>query len=94
MSGRMMPTLAPLPSTVPLAEPDELAEGELELEEELLSFEFEPQAARDIAATTPSTASHTLVLRMRCCPFMGEPLSPGSDDQAAPMIVVGVNISL
>src|ERR1700709_1852803 len=56
VSGRMMPTLAPLPSIAPLAdELDELAE--LELFDELLSSELEPQAARDIAAASPSTAS-------------------------------------
>ena len=98
VSGRMMPTLAPLPSTVPLAEPDELAEGELELEleplDELLLDELEPQAARDIAAATPSAARHTPVLRMRCLPFPGEPLSRVWTTLVAPMIVVRVNISL
>ena len=67
VSGRMMPTLAPLPSTAPLPRSSrrwtELT-TELPEELELLSLE-PPQAARDIAAATPSTASDTLVLRMR-----------------------------
>jgi hypothetical protein len=44
----------------------ELLEDALEPPEEaFLSLELEPQAARAIAATTPSTASDALVLRMR-----------------------------
>jgi hypothetical protein len=95
VSGRMMPTLAPLPSTAPLAELEELAEDDDEdLLDELLLSELEPQAARDIAAATPSTASDTLVLRMRCSPFVGEPPLLASPDTGGPVIVVRVNISL
>src|SRR5689334_3390428 len=67
VSGRMMPTFAPFPSMVPLPPEDaELLEDALEPPEEaFLSLELEPQAARAIAATTPSTASDALVLRMR-----------------------------
>ena len=77
VSGRMMPTLAPLPSTAPLAdELDELAEAELELSDELLSSERnrggEGHRRRD-----PEHREHTLVLRMRRCPFLGSH-SPGS----------------
>jgi hypothetical protein len=52
---------------VPLPPEDaELLEDALEPPEEaFLSLELEPQAARAIAATTPSTASEALVLRMR-----------------------------
>src|SRR3954453_3225405 len=79
VSGRMIPTFAPLPSTVPLAEElDSLAEAEEDDEAELLSEPLElllssdePQAVRDIAAAIPSTASDTLVLPMRCGPFRG-----------------------
>src|SRR3954452_13904421 len=59
VSGRMMPTLAPLPSMAPLAEPaelEDLLDEEEDLLHELLLSELEPQAARDIAAATPSTA--------------------------------------
>src|SRR3954452_450086 len=76
VSGRMIPTFAPLPSMVPLAdELDWLSEEEAEDDEDdepelLLSLE-EPQAVRDIAAATPSTASDTLVLPIRCSPFAG-----------------------
>jgi hypothetical protein len=70
--------LAPFPSTASLLDDDSLLEAELlaellELSEplELSSSELEPQAVRDIAAATPSTASDTVVLRMRCSPFRG-----------------------
>jgi hypothetical protein len=106
VSGRMMPTFAPLPSTVPLA--DELdwleeAEGDddelellLELLELLLLLE-EPQAVRDIAAAIPSTASdETLVLRMRCSPFSGGAACrrPALLQLRRDVIVVAANISL
>jgi hypothetical protein len=105
VSGRMIPTFAPLPSMVPLAEELdwlEEADGDDELEllselpELLLSLE-EPQAVRDIAAAIPSTASdETLVLRMRCSPFSGGAAS-GDLRCCSPeteVIVVGANISL
>jgi hypothetical protein len=90
----MIPTFAPLPSMVPLAEElDWLEEGEeddeLELllvdpPELLLSLE-EPQAVRDIAAAIPSTASDdTLVLRMRCKPFQWWSGLPATCAAAAP----------
>jgi hypothetical protein len=76
----MIPTFAPLPSMAPLLEDAEALEEEeaLELDEaeepELdLSLELEPQAVREIAATTPSTASDALVLRM-CCLSVWEPV--------------------
>src|SRR5689334_6772080 len=51
VSGRMMPTLAPFPSTAPPAEDAELLEDALEPPDEaFLSLELEPQAARAIAA--------------------------------------------
>src|SRR6476659_3751086 len=65
VSGRMMPTFAPFPSTVPLLDEPAVLAAELEPPEEALLSELEPQAARAIAATTPSTASEALVLRMR-----------------------------
>lgn len=68
VSGRMIPTLAPLPSIEPpAAEPKDdgaAAEGEPPGE---LELELEPpQAVRDIAAATPSTASEATDLRIPC----------------------------
>ena len=90
-----MPTLAPLPSTGPEADVELEALAE-ELEDELLELvllllELEPQAARDIAAATPSTASDTVVLRMCDSPFSG---GAAPSDARGPMIVVRANISL
>ena len=67
VSGRMMPTLAPLPSTAPLEEAP-APDGEpaaLEEEPELLSLLDPPQPARAIARVSPTKAIDTLVLRMR-----------------------------
>jgi hypothetical protein len=67
VSGRMMPTFAPFPSMVPLPPEDAgAARGRAGAAGGgVLVAELEPQAARAIAATTPSTASDALVLRMR-----------------------------
>jgi hypothetical protein len=98
----MMPTFAPLPSSAPLLEDAESLEEDeeeaLELEEleeleeldELESLELEPQAVRDIAATTPSTASDALVLRM-CCLSVEEPVLHHT--AGGSVIVVCANIS-
>jgi hypothetical protein len=106
VSGRMIPTLAPLPSMVPLAdELDWLEDADAEEDDEavllpelplelLLSFD-EPQALRDIAAAIPSTASETLVLPMRGSPFDGgAACRRPALLQPQDVIVVGPNISL
>ena len=73
VSGRMMPTFAPLPSTAPLAdEAESLDDADAEVESELLEPDDDflsllpPQAVRVIAAAIPTTASDAVVLRMRC----------------------------
>ena len=65
VSGRMMPTLAPLPSTAPESAELDGSDAELELLLELLSSLEPPQPASAIARPSPMTAIDTLVLRMR-----------------------------
>jgi hypothetical protein len=75
VSGRMMPTFWPLPSTAPpalalLPDEDLLEDGVEELfddeePEDPWLLLLEPQAVREIAATTPSAASDAPVLRIR-----------------------------
>src|SRR5882757_579730 len=101
VSGRMIPTFAPLPSIVaPPAGADvavsvvagALVVSLLELLSLDLLLELEPQAANAVTAAIPSTASDILVLRMRSTSFPGR-LASANVPGAQPVNVVGANIS-
>src|SRR5664279_2278801 len=102
VSGRMMPTLAPLPSIAPPgADDDEDAGGADDDDvvdeppaggEELVPPLLELQPVRATAAATPTTAMDTVLLRMRSHAFPF--LASSTALPCGPVNVVRQNISL
>src|SRR6185503_9728216 len=93
VSGRMMPTLAPLPSSAPLL-PDELAlvpEPPAGAEEFVVDFLLEEHALTASMAAAPTTIRPSALLRMGSAAFRD--MRRRRRSRCEPLNVVGGNIS-